>query len=49
MVNYDIKKELEDILNRNNFSVEYFVSKYDHGEKEISDSGRYIVLAKNMK
>lgn len=48
-VNYYIKEELEQILNRNNFSVESFVSKYDCDEKEISDSGRYIVFAKKKK
>lgn len=48
-VNYYMKEELESILNKNNFSIEYLVSKYDHDEKEVSDSGRYIVLAKNNK
>lgn len=48
-VNYYLKEELEDILNRNHFDIEYFISKYDHDEKEISDSGRYIVLVKNRK
>lgn len=48
-VNYYMKDELEEILNRNNFNVQSFVAKYDHDEKEITDSGRYIVLAKNKK
>lgn len=48
-VNYYMKEELEDILNKNNFCVESFHSKYDYDEKEISNSGRYIVLAKNRK
>lgn len=48
-VNYYMKDELEEILNRNNFNVQSFVAKYDHVEKEITDSGRYIVLAKNKK
>lgn len=48
-VNYYMKDELEEILNRNNFIAESFVAKYDHDEKEITDSGRYIVLAKNKK
>lgn len=48
-VNYYMKEELEEILNKNNFSIEYLVSKYDYDEKEISNSGRYIVLAKNKK
>ena len=45
-VNYYMKEELENILENNDFSIESFVTKYDHDEKEISDSGRYIVLVK---
>ena len=30
-----MKEELEDILNRNSFNIESFISKYDYGEKEI--------------
>lgn len=48
-VNYYIKEELEHILNKNNFSIEYFTSKYDCDENEISNDGRYIVLVKNRK
>ena len=48
-VNYYMKEELEDILDKNNFSIEYLTSKCDYDEKEISNSGRYIVLAKNRK
>lgn len=48
-VNYYMKDELEEVLNRNNFNVQSFVAKYDHDEKEITDSGRYIILAKNKK
>lgn len=48
-VNYYMKEELENILERNNFIIESFVSKYDYDEKEISDSGRYIVLARKIK
>lgn len=48
-VNYYMKDELENILNKNNFSIEFIKTKYDHDDKEISDSGRYIVLAKNTK
>lgn len=48
-VNYYMKEELENILERNNFIIESFVSKYDHDEKEISNSGRYVVLAKKIK
>lgn len=48
-VNYYNKKELEDILNKNNFSIEYLITKDILDEKEIADDGRYIVLAKNRK
>lgn len=48
-VNYYMKDELEEILKRNNFSIDYIVTKYDHDEKEISVSGRYIVLVTNQK
>lgn len=48
-VNYYMKEELENILENNNFSIESFVTKYDNDEKDISDSGRYIVLAKKNK
>lgn len=48
-VNYYIKEELENILKQNNFSIENIILKSDCDEKEISDSGRYIVLAKNKK
>lgn len=48
-VNYYMKEELEELLSKNNFNIEYFESKYDYDEKEISTSGRYIVLVKNMK
>lgn len=48
-VNYYMKEELETILNKNNFSIEYLISKYDHDEKEVSNSGRYVVLVKNKK
>lgn len=48
-VNYYMKDELESILNKNNFSIKYLTSKYDYDEKEISDGGRYIVLAENNK
>lgn len=48
-VNYYIKEELESILKQNNFSIENIIIKSDCDEKEISDSGRYIVLAKNKK
>ncbi len=48
-VNYYMKEELETILENNNFSIESFVTKYEHDEKEISDSGRYIVLARRNK
>jgi len=48
-VNYYIQEELENILKQNNFSIENIMIKSDCDEKEISDSGRYIVLAKNKK
>lgn len=48
-VNYYMKDEIEDILEKNNFIIESFVSKYDYDEKEISNSGRYIVLAKKKQ
>lgn len=48
-VNYYSKEELENILNRNNFSIEYVTKKDTLDEKEISDDGRYIILAKNRK
>ncbi len=48
-VNYYNKEELEKILNRNNFSIEYITAKDLIDEKEISNEGRYIVLAKNIK
>ncbi len=48
-VNYYMKEELENILENNDFSIESFVTKYDHDEKEISDSGRYIVLVRRNK
>lgn len=48
-VNYYKQEELETILNRCNFEIEYLKSKYDYDEKEVSNSGRYIVLAKNKK
>lgn len=48
-VNYYNKDELETILNKCNFEIEYLKAKYDYDEKEISNSGRYIVLAKNKK
>lgn len=48
-VNYYMQEELEQLLNKNNFSVEYLVPKYDYDEKEITNSGRYIVLVKNKK
>lgn len=48
-VNYYMKEELENILENNDFSIESFVTKYDHDEKEISDSGRYIVLVGRNK
>ncbi len=48
-VNYYMQEELENILKQNNFSIENIMIKSDCDEKEISDSGRYIVLAKNKK
>lgn len=45
-VNYYMKEELEDILENNGFSIESFVTKSDHDEKEITDDGRYIVVAR---
>lgn len=48
-VNYYTKEELESILSENNFSIKYLTSKYDYDEKEISESGRYIVLVENKK
>ena len=48
-VNYYSQEELETILKICNFEIEYVKSKYDYDEKEISNSGRYIVLAKNKK
>lgn len=48
-VNYYNKEELEDILNKNNFSIEYLTAKDMLDEKEITDDGRFIVLAKNRK
>lgn len=48
-VNYYMKDELERVLNENNFSIKYLASKYDYDEKEISDGGRYIILAENNK
>lgn len=48
-VNYYMKEELESILSENNFSIKYLISKYDYDEKEISESGRYIVLVENKK
>lgn len=48
-VNYYMKEELESILSENNFSIKYLTSKYDYDEKEISESGRYIVLVENKK
>lgn len=43
-VNYYMKEELEILLKKNNFNIEYFKSKNFVDEKEITDSGRYIVL-----
>lgn len=48
-VNYYTKEELENILNENNFIIKNLMIKSDCDEKEISDSGRYIILAKNKK
>lgn len=48
-VNYYMLEELENILRQNNFSIENIMIKPDCDEKEISDSGRYIILAKNEK
>ena len=48
-VNYYTQEELEAILKRCNFEIEYVKSKYDYDEKEVSNSGRYIILAKNKK
>lgn len=44
-VNYYLQEDLENILSKNNFSIENIMVKSDCDEKEISDSGRYIVLA----
>lgn len=43
--NYYMKDELEKILERNNFIIKSFDAKYDNDEMEITDGGRYIVLA----
>lgn len=48
-VNYYKQEELETILNRCNFEIEYLKSKYDYDEKEVSNGGRHIVLVKNKK
>lgn len=48
-VNYYTKDQLEQILKQNNFSIDYFKQKSIIDEKEISDGGRYIVLATNKK
>lgn len=48
-VNYYNKEELEDLLNKHDFSIEYLTTKDVLDEKEIADDGRYIVLAKNRK
>lgn len=48
-VNYYTQEELEAILKRCNFEIKYLKAKYDYDEKEVSNSGRYIVLAKNKK
>ena len=44
-VNYYMKDELDEILERNNFIIKSFEAKYDNDEMEITDGGRYIVLA----
>lgn len=43
-VNYYMKDELENLLDKNNFIIKSFKEKYDNDEMEISQSGRYIVL-----
>ena len=48
-VNYYMKDQLEEILNNNNFSIDYFKKKAITDEKDITDGGRYIVSVTNNK
>lgn len=48
-MNCYMKEQLEEILNNNNFSIDYLKEKIATDEKEATDSGRYIVLVTNNK
>ena len=48
-MNCYMKEELSEILNNNNFSIDYLKEKIATDEKEATDSGRYIVLVTNNK
>ena len=48
-VNYYMRNQLETMLNKYNFSIDYFKEKAVLDEKDITDGGRYIVLVTNNK
>lgn len=48
-VNYNMKEQLEKLLNNNNFTIDYFKQKKVMDYKDITDDGRYIVLVTNNK
>lgn len=48
-VNYHTKNQLEEILNNNNFSIDYFKQIATIDSNDINDDGRYVILATNNK
>ena len=48
-VNYHMKNQLVEILNSNNFSIDYFKQIATIDSNDINDDGRYVILATNNK
>lgn len=48
-VNYYMKDQLEEILNNNHFTIDYFKQTATIDSNDISNAGKYIILATNNK
>ena len=48
-VNYYKKEQLIEILNNNNFSVDYIKEASTIDDNDISQDGKYLILATNKK
>ena len=48
-VNYYKREQLIEILNNNNFSVDYIKETSTIDDNDISQAGKYLILATNKK